>query len=201
MCLTSHIRNTTRRQFHRICPALHHMTPDGRTLVPARNRAPASSGRREGSSAVPPRVGSSPRGTARRSSAPASRVRPDRFDASPGTETLVVGDVPLLARLAGGLLALAGVLAGVAAFLTYLVVGGVAVSPVTGPVDALVALVAPVATVVVGAVLALGRVPRLGLAYAAVAGLSRSVDCSSSSTRGTGPRRGRPSRCSPASGS
>ena len=137
--------------------------------MPARNRAPVSSGRREGS-AVPSRVGSSPRGTARRSSAPAPRARLDRVDAPPGTETLVVGDVPLLARLAGLLLALAGVLAGVAAFLTYLVVGGVAVSPVTGPVDALVALVAPVATVVVGAVLARGRVPRLGLAYAAVAG-------------------------------
>jgi iron complex transport system permease protein len=137
--------------------------------VPARNRAPASPGRREGS-AVPARVGSSPRGTARRSSAPGPRVRLDRGDAPPGTETLVVGHVPLLARLAGVLLALAGVLAGVAAFPTYLVVGGVAVSPVTGPVDALVALVAPAATVLVGAVLALGRVPRLGLAYAAVAG-------------------------------
>lgn len=82
----------------------------------------------------------------------------------------MVGEVPVLARVVGVLLVLAGVLAGAAAFPTYLVVGGIAVSPVTGPVDAVVALVAPVAAVGVGAGLALGRVPRLGLAYAAVTG-------------------------------
>jgi hypothetical protein len=49
-------------------------------------------------------------------------------------------------------------------------VGGESVALVTGPLEALVALVAPVASVVVGVGLALGRVPRLGLAYAAVAG-------------------------------
>jgi hypothetical protein len=85
-------------------------------------------------------------------------------------DRLVVGDVPVLARAAGALLVLAGVLGAVAAFPTYLVVGGTAVSLVTGPADALVALVAPIVAVLVGAGLLLGRVPRLGLAYAAVTG-------------------------------
>jgi iron complex transport system permease protein len=65
---------------------------------------------------------------------------------------------------------LAGLVGAVAAFPTYLVVGGERVALVTGPVEALVALVAPVAAVAVGLGLALGRVPRLGLAYAAVSG-------------------------------
>ncbi|MCW2676294.1 MAG: conserved rane protein of unknown function [Modestobacter sp.] len=127
--------------------------------MPARNRAPASADRQ----------GGSPRGTARRTAA-AVTGRRDRDDVSRGSEGLVVGHVPVLARAAGVLLALAGVLAGVAAFPTYLVVGGAAVSPVTGPLDAVVALVAPVAAVVVGVALVLGLVPRLGLAYAAVSG-------------------------------
>ncbi|WP_338105117.1 hypothetical protein [Modestobacter muralis] len=87
-----------------------------------------------------------------------------------GPDRLVVGTVPLLARAAGALLLLAGLVGAVAVFPTYLVVGGQAVDPVTGPVSALVALVAPVAAVAVGAGLALGRVPRLGLAYASVCG-------------------------------
>jgi iron complex transport system permease protein len=86
------------------------------------------------------------------------------------TDSLVVGPVPALARAAGALLVLAGLVGAVAVFPTYLVVGGAPVGPVTGPVDALVALVGPVATIVVGAGLVLGRVPRLGLAYAAVVG-------------------------------
>jgi iron complex transport system permease protein len=85
-------------------------------------------------------------------------------------DALVVGPVPVLARVAGVLLVLAGLMGAVAVFPTYLVVGGTPVGPVTGPVDALVALVAPVAALVVGAGLLLGRVPRLGLAYAAVTG-------------------------------
>jgi hypothetical protein len=86
------------------------------------------------------------------------------------TEVLVVGEVPVLARAAGALLVLAGLLAAAAAFPTYLVVGGTTISLATGPLDAVVAVAAPLATVVVGVVLLLGRVPRLGLAYAAVAG-------------------------------
>ncbi|WP_254780932.1 hypothetical protein [Modestobacter sp. DSM 44400] len=96
--------------------------------------------------------------------------RRDRDEASFRSEVLVVGEVPLLARAAGALLILAGLLAAAAAFPTYLVVGGTAISLVTGPMDAVVALAAPLATAVVGVVLVLGRVPRLGLAYAGVAG-------------------------------
>jgi hypothetical protein len=85
-------------------------------------------------------------------------------------DRLVIGPVPLLARIAGLLLALAGLVGAVAPFPAYLVVGGVAIRPVTGPVDAVVALVAPVAALAVGIGLARGRLPRLGLAYAAVTG-------------------------------
>jgi hypothetical protein len=89
---------------------------------------------------------------------------------SSGPEVLVVGEVPVSARAAGALLVLGGVLAAAAVFPTYLVVGGTVISLVTGPLDAVVALAAPLVTVAVGVVLLLGRVPRLGLAYAAVAG-------------------------------
>jgi iron complex transport system permease protein len=79
-----------------------------------------------------------------------------------------MGPVPVLARAAGVLLALAGLVGAIAVFPTYLVVGGTVIGQVAGPVDALVALVAPVATIAVGVGLLLGRVPRLGLAFAAV---------------------------------
>ena len=128
-----------------------------RDRIPARSRTgggPAASGRR-GAPAAAGRAGAGP---ARRAGAPAP------------VDQLVVGPVPLLARVVGALLALSGLVAGIAAFPTYLVVGGTAVSPVAGPVDALVALLAPAAAVAVGAGLLLGRVPRLGLAYAAVTG-------------------------------
>ncbi len=104
-------------------------------------------------------------GPARRPATPTGGPRPPaRADA------LVVGPVPLLARLAGALLVLAGLVGAVAAFPTYLVVGGEEVALVTGPLEALVALVTPVACVAVGAGLALGRVPRFGLAFTAVTG-------------------------------
>jgi hypothetical protein len=83
---------------------------------------------------------------------------------------LVLGPVPVLARVAGLLLTLGGLAAAAGAFPTYLVVGGTGIGPVTGVVDALVALVAPLATIAVGVGLVLGRVPRMGLAYAAVTG-------------------------------
>jgi iron complex transport system permease protein len=129
--------------------------------VPARDRVPdrAARGGRSG-----PGSSRASAGTARRggSGTPASPAAP--------AETLVLGAVPVLARVAGLLLLMAGLVGAAAAFPTYLVVGGTAVSPVTGAVDALVALVWPVAAVAVGAGLVLGRVPRLGLAYAAVTG-------------------------------
>ncbi|MQA35852.1 hypothetical protein GCU49_20115 [Modestobacter roseus] len=68
------------------------------------------------------------------------------------------------------LLALAGLIGAVAVFPTYLTVGGTTIDVVTGPLDALVALLAPLAALLVGVLLARGRVPRLGLAYAAVSG-------------------------------
>jgi iron complex transport system permease protein len=131
--------------------------------VPARDRIPARSRTGGGRTAPGPRpatagAGRAGAGSARRTGAPAP------------VDQLVVGPVPPLARVVGVLLALAGLVAGIAAFPTYLVVGGTAVSPVAGPVDALVALVAPAAAVAVGAGLLLGRVPRFGLAYAAVTG-------------------------------
>jgi iron complex transport system permease protein len=118
--------------------------------VPARDRVPARSGKGGGR--------------------PATGSRPASAPAPAPAHLLVVGPVPVSARVAGVLLALAGLVGAIAVFPTYLVVGGTAVSPVAGPVDALVALVAPVATLAVGAGLLLGRVPRLGLAYAAVTG-------------------------------
>lgn len=137
--------------------------------MPARDRVPARPGKAggpaSGARGVPRATGTAAggKGAARRSGA-----RTPGTPSAPPVDTLVVGTVPVLARAAGVLLVLAGLVGAVAVFPTYLVVGGAAVGPVTGPVDALVALVAPVAAIAVGAGLALGRVPRLGLAFAAV---------------------------------
>jgi hypothetical protein len=88
----------------------------------------------------------------------------------PGGDGLIVGAVPVMARLGGVLLVLAA-LAGLAAlFPTYLVVGGKQLSLVAGFGGALVAVIVPLAHLAVGLVLARGRVPKFGLAYAAVAG-------------------------------
>ena len=132
--------------------------------MPARDRLPARS---RGPPAARSRGRSGKANPGKGATSAAGRNRPA---APEPQDVLVVGPVPVLARVAGVLLALAGLVGGIAVFPTYLVVGGTAVTPVTGPVDALVALVAPVAAVAVGIGLALGRVPRLGLAYAAVNG-------------------------------
>ena len=87
----------------------------------------------------------------------------------PPADGLVVGFVPLVARVAGVLLVLAGTLGIAGAFPTYLVVGGRHVHQVTGVGTLLVALVVPVLHLAVGIPLARAVVPRLGLAYAAVA--------------------------------
>ena len=132
--------------------------------MPARDRTPDRSRTGGGRPASLARPGTN---------APAGTGRTPRGAALPTpvvTDVVVVGPVPPLARAAGVLLVLAGVVAAVGAFFTYLTVGGTAVGLVSGPVDALVALVTPVAAVVVGTGLLSGRVPRLGLAYAAVAG-------------------------------
>ena len=83
---------------------------------------------------------------------------------------LVVGDPPLPARLAGVLLVLSGV-AGVLGLLpTYLVVGGTAVSQSADAASLLAGLLAPLTAVAVGGGLAVGRVPRFGLAFAGIGG-------------------------------
>jgi hypothetical protein len=82
----------------------------------------------------------------------------------------VVGTVPRGVRLTGVLLALAALAGAVAAFPTYLVVGGQELSSATGFGSALAALLVPVANLGVAAVLLRGAVPKFGLAYAGVAG-------------------------------
>jgi hypothetical protein len=108
------------------------------------------------------RTASARRTGPRRPAAPAAPAGP--------VDGLVIGDVPATARVCGVLLVLAG-LAGVAgAFPTYLVVGGQELAQAGGFGGALVVLLTPVVSALVGGVLAAGRVPRLGLAYAGVAG-------------------------------
>jgi iron complex transport system permease protein len=142
--------------------------------VPAGDRVPAPAAQGGRSASDPPVASVRPAGrTGGRNSggvAPARRGGSRTAIPVMPAEALVLGTVPVLARAAGLLLLLAGLVGAVAVFPTYLVVGGAPVGPVTGVVDALVALLAPVASVTLGAGLAAGRAPRLGLAYAAVAG-------------------------------
>jgi hypothetical protein len=91
------------------------------------------------------------------------------LDPAPRGDGLVIGTVPLLARVAGLLLVLAGVAGIAAAFPTYLVVGGRALTLAGSAAATAAVLLVPVAHLAVGAVLAAGRVPKLGLAYATVA--------------------------------
>lgn len=84
-------------------------------------------------------------------------------------EGLVLGPVPVLARVVGAVLVLAGV-AGIAGlFPTYLVVGGTELSQATGIGGLLAGGLVPLAHGAVGTVLVRGRVPKFGLAYAGVA--------------------------------
>jgi hypothetical protein len=74
----------------------------------------------------------------------------------------------VLARVTGALLVLAGVLGAASLFPTYLLLGGSRIALAAGLGSALVGLVVPVASVVVGATLVRGAVPKFGLAYAGV---------------------------------
>jgi len=103
-----------------------------------------------------------------RRAAPARR--PDAASPATPADGLVVGAAPGAARLAGVLLALAGLAGAVSLFPTYLVVGGQEVTFGGGPGSVLAGLVVPLGAVAVGVGLAAGRVPRFGLAYASVAG-------------------------------
>ena len=91
-------------------------------------------------------------------------------DGAARRDVVVVGPVPPMARAAGILLVLSGLTGAVAPFLPYLVVGGRRITVAGGLGTLLVAWVIPVAALAVGAVLVRGRVPKLGLAYAAVGG-------------------------------
>lgn len=86
----------------------------------------------------------------------------------PPLDRVVLGPVPLAARVAGVVLVLAAVVGAVALFPTYLVVGGRSLSLASGVGSALVGLLIPAADAVVGGTLARARMPKFGLAYAAV---------------------------------
>jgi hypothetical protein len=90
--------------------------------------------------------------------------------APPQGEGLVVGAVPVSARAVGALLVLAALTGAVAAFPTYLVVGGQELRSADGFGSASVALLVPAVHLAVGVVLLRGVVPKFGLAYAGVAG-------------------------------
>jgi hypothetical protein len=137
--------------------------------VPARPARPGAAGK----AATARRAGDRP---GRALPAPVGNPSRRRGTADDGSaalvaaEGLVVGPVPLLARITGVLLVLAGLSSAVAGFPTYLVIGGEELTVVTGLGSALVALLVPGVTVAVGATLVRGKVPKFGLAYAAVAG-------------------------------
>ena len=147
------------------------MSRDART-GPARDRA-MRGGRRSGSAAGAPSSASSRVGR-QGGGVPSAR----RSDARPATSTgpgaagdgLVLGPVPLLARGTGALLVLAAIVGVAAIFPTYLVVAGQQLSTAGGFAGVLVALVVPVAHLVVGGWLLRGAVPKFGLAYAGTAG-------------------------------
>lgn len=134
---------------------------------PARDRASAK-GRRSSSStrpgARPDRAGNV-RSSARRSSGGTAGTG----RAAPSGEGLVLGPVPVLARVAGMLLVLAGLAGAAGLFPIYLIVGGTQLTQATGFGGVLAGLLVPLAHVAVGAVLLRGAVPKFGLAYAGVA--------------------------------
>jgi hypothetical protein len=80
-----------------------------------------------------------------------------------------VGSVPVLARVVGGILVLAGAVAVAGLFPTYLVAGGTELTQATGVGGVLAGVLVPLAHVAVGVVLLRGAVPKFGLAYAGVA--------------------------------
>jgi hypothetical protein len=109
---------------------------------------------------------------------PGSQARTRRARSAPAAapaaavgDGLVVGPVPGPARAVGVLLVLAGLCGGAALVPTYLVVGGRELALAAGPAAVAVALLQPLAHLAVGAVLSAGRVPRFGLAYAALGGV------------------------------
>ena len=150
------------------------MSRDART-GPAHDRADRAGGRRSGAAS---RNGSASGASRARSGSernlPSAR-RPAGAPTSatvdgPPADGLVVGAVPPVARLTGALLVLAALVAVAAVFPTYLVVAGRPLSSTAGFAGVLVALVVPVAHLLVGGWLLRGAVPKFGLAYAGTSG-------------------------------
>lgn len=140
---------------------------------PARDRAPRAAGRRLRSTARPGQS-SSAGGEMRGAGAPSVR-RPAGAPVpaqAVGTRAdgLVVGTVPPAARVSGALLIGSALVAVAALFPTYLVVGGEPLSSTAGAAGMPVALLVPVAHLLVGGVLVRGAVPKFGLAYAGTSG-------------------------------
>jgi hypothetical protein len=113
--------------------------------------------------------------TARRSPGAAgsrgARNRAEATGPASGSGTgLVLGPVPMAARLSGLLLVLAGLAGAAALFPTYLVVGGESLTAGRGLGGMLAGLLVPLANAAVGAGLLRGAVPKFGLAYAGIAG-------------------------------
>lgn len=135
---------------------------DART-GPARE-ATTGARRGKGASRRPVHPAGDIRSTGRRTGRPAAVAAAGHVDG------LVVGTVPASARLAGAVLVLAGLTGAVAPFLPYLMVDGRVLSQVTGTGAAVAVLLVPVVSLLVGAHLAGGRLPKFGLAYAAIAG-------------------------------
>ena len=131
---------------------------------PARDRASAK-GRRTATSA---RAGGPPSERQRFPNvrSPARRGK----EAAPlPVDGLVVGSVPVLARVVGGILVLAGAVAVAGLFPLYLVAGGTELTQATGVGGVLAGVLVPVAHAAVGVLLLRGAVPKFGLAYAGVA--------------------------------
>lgn len=132
---------------------------DART-GPARDR---NTGGRAQRSAAAPRRAAAARPSARRTGGAAAASPP------PPADGLVIGTVPVLVRVIGVVLVLAGLAGMAAVFPTYLVVGGQELAQAGGIGSVLAGWLVPAAHLAVGAVLARGAVPRFGLAYAVVA--------------------------------
>lgn len=147
------------------------MSRDART-GPARDRDTRPTGRRSGAASRNGMVPSASfRSGRQRDDGPSAPRRPGGVMAeAPAADGLVVGVVPPLARSAGILLVLAALVAVAALFPTYLVIDGQSLSSASGFAGVLVALVMPLAHLVVGGWLARGAVPKFGLAYAGTIG-------------------------------
>ncbi|SDY32380.1 hypothetical protein SAMN05660209_02562 [Geodermatophilus africanus] len=109
--------------------------------------------------------------TARPSARRAGPRRPPEPAPAVPADGLVLGDPPVLARVTGVLLALAGLTGAAGLLPTYLVIGGTEVSQSAGTLGLLAGLVVPLTSAAVGGGLAAGRVPRFGLAFARIGGV------------------------------